>query len=335
MTTRSRTRWARATALVALIGGLLAVAATPAAGAPAPIRFLSVSAENLKPGDTVRIRFRVTNTGKAAETAIVVVGGGLTCNTGCRAEPNLGPGESRDLDAKLTAPKVNPGETSGLNISVAVRLGGQNSFDHRTVYVSGTGASPPGAGEPAAGVDRVIGRVRDTAGKAIGGAAVTVGDSAGHEYTATSDRSGRFAIRSSAANPIAKGTITVIAVMDGYRTAGTTVKGRAGGTATVRLTLAAAKAAPTTAPPSAAAPLVAADETPEASTAAAAPPSAETLSDDGGSLLPYTLLGGLLVAAGLGALALMAARRRRDAAPAVADAPTALLHTTLPRHPRV
>jgi hypothetical protein len=104
----------------------------------------------------------------------------------CNAPPVPGgAGRSQDFEAALVAPKVSSGETSGRNISVAVRLGGQNSFDHKMVYVHGAGASTPGADKPSSGVDRVSGRVRDTGGKAIGGVALTVRDSAGHQCRTT------------------------------------------------------------------------------------------------------------------------------------------------------
>ncbi|SIM51559.1 Carboxypeptidase regulatory-like domain-containing protein [Micromonospora cremea] len=358
MTTRLRARWARAAVLIALTGGTLAVSAAPVAGAPAPISILSVSAENVKPGDKVRVQFRVTNNGSGAETAIVVVSGGLQCTTGCRAEPNLKPGQSQDFQATVVAPQVNAGETLGLNISVAVRLGGQNSFDYKMVYIHGPGTSQPGAGtsQPGAGapqpgadkpsseVDGVSGQVGDTSGKAIGGVALTVRDSAGHEYRTTSDRSGRFSIKSGAGKTIAEGRITVVAALDGYRTTRTTVRGSAGDTASVRLTLAAV-AAPAKTPPSPTA-TATADEAPEPETsvAAAAPPALEAVSDEGSGSLPF-ILGGLLVAAGLGALALMVNRRRNTpdkpaphaatqlTAPAgagMSDAPTAVLHTRPP-----
>ncbi|MBM2619420.1 carboxypeptidase regulatory-like domain-containing protein [Actinoplanes sp. LDG1-06] len=285
-----------------VIASILGVPAAPVAAAPAPVRIQSVSAENVKPGDTVRVRFRVTNTGSATETAIVVVGGGLRCETGCRAEPRLGPGKSRNLEARLVAPEAGPGETSGLNISVAVRLGGQNYFDHKTVYVHG-------AGRPATDVARVSGRVRDSGGKAIRGAALTVQDSAGHEYRKTSDRSGRFSLRSTADRPIAAGSITVVATMDGYRTARKTLTGAAGGAVNALVTLTAV-ATPTRTPSSSAvtaSPLAAVEGTVEPTT----PPALAAVSDEGGGSLPFKFLGGLLIAAGLGALTLVMIRRRR------------------------
>ncbi|MEU7711563.1 carboxypeptidase regulatory-like domain-containing protein [Micromonospora chalcea] len=337
MTTRSRVRWARAAVLATLAGGTFAVAAAPATAAPETVSILSVSAENVKPGETVRVRFRVTNTGRRAETAIVVVGGGLRCATGCRAEPNLGPGQSRTFDATLVAPDARPGETTGLNISIGVRLAGQSSYAYKMVYVHGPGASPTGGAEPAAGVSGVSGRVLDADGKAIGGADLTIRDSAGHEYRTTSNRSGQFSITSKAGRTIAEGSITVRASMDGYRAARATVRGRAGDVATVRLTLAAvATTSPT--PAAEASPLAAAadDDTP-----AAAPPALKAAGEEGGSTSMF-LLGGLLVTAGLGALALVLVRRRNApsavaeavAPPAtwlpaggnLADAPTAILH---------
>jgi hypothetical protein len=330
MTPRSRARWARAAALIALAGAALVVPSAPAAGAPAPISILSVSAENVKPGDKVRVRFRVTNNGGGAETAVVVVGGGLRCTAGCRAEPNLAAGKSRDFEATVVAPDTGPGETTGLNISVAVRLGGQNSYDFRMVYVHGAGA--PGAGTPSAGADQVgavSGRVRDSGGKA----AVTVRDSAGHEYRATTDRSGRFSVRSTAGKPIAGGRITVAAAKEGYRTARTTVKGPAGETVSVRMTLATASASASPSDDVAASPLAEKDETPRAepSLAAAADPNFRAVNDEGSGSPMFIALGGLLVAAGLGALVLMVVRRRRspgEPAPSAAgldEPPTAVL----------
>lgn len=329
--------------MITLAGGTLAVSAAPATAAPETVRILSVSAENVKPNETVRVQFRVTNNGSKAETAIVVVGGGLRCTSGCRAEPNLGPGRSQTFDATLVAPDARPGEITGLNISIGVRLGGQNSYDFKMVYVHGPGASSSGGDKPPAGVKGVSGRVRDAGGKAIGGVDLTVRDSAGHAYRATSSPSGQFSITSSASKTIAAGTITVSAAKDGYRTARTTVRGSAGDVATVRLTLSAV-AAPTKASPSPeaeASPLAAAgDGTPEA-----AAPNLKTVSDEESGSSPFFLLGGVLVAAGLAALTLLV-MRRRNTPDAVAeaggpsttqllpptgggmvDAPTAVLHT--------
>ncbi|GIF23492.1 hypothetical protein BJ973_004103 [Actinoplanes tereljensis] len=337
MTTRIGVRWARAAALITLAGGTLAVSAgAPAMAAPETVRILSVSAENVQPGETVRVQFRVTNTGSGSETAIVVVGGGLRCTDGCRAEPKLAPGASQTFDATLVAPDAAPGETIGLNISIGVRLGGQNSFAYQMVYVHGpgAGASTPGADKPATGVSRVSGRVRDADGKAIPGVGLTIRDSAGHEYRTTSDRSGQFSITSSAAKTITAGTITVDAAMDGYRTARKTVRGTDGKAATVRLTLSAV-ATPTTTPPTSAAaasPLTAAADAP-----GTVPPTLQAVSDDSSSSPLFFALGGVLVAAGLSALALLAIRRRKAPhepaeamAPAggySADAPTAILRT--------
>jgi hypothetical protein len=310
VTTRSRSRRVRAAAWAGLAGAILAAPAAPVTAAPAPIRILSVSAENVEPGDKVRVRFRVTNTGKAAEPAIVVVGGGLRCTTGCRAEPNLAAGRSRDFEATLVAPAARPGEVSGLNISVAVRLGGQNSYDFTMVHVHGKGTSPTGTGQPPAEVKRVAGRVRDSGGKAVGGVSLTVQDKAGHEYRTTSDRSGRFALTSTARRPITAGTITVVATKDGYDTARTTARGTAGGAVNVRLTLPAKTAPPTAspAPEVSASPLAIAGDP-----LAATPPALETVSDDSSASLPFKLLGGLLVTVGLCALVLVTLRRRNAA----------------------
>ena len=263
MTTRLRVRWARAAALVALTGGTLAVSAAPATAAPAarphPER-VGGEREARRDGARAIPRHEQRAAGPKRPS--------WWSAAACDAPPDAGrsrtsdPAGAKTFDTTLVAPKARPGEITGLNISVAVRLGGQNSFDYKMVYVHGPGTSTPGADKPAAGVNQVSGRVRDTGGKAIGGAALTIRDSAGHEYRTTSNRSGRFSITSSAGKTIAEGPITVGAAMDGYRTARTTVRGTAGDVATVRLTLSAV-AAPTKTSPSpaaAASPLAAADE---------------------------------------------------------------------------
>ena len=144
-------RWTRTAALIALTGGTLAMCAAPVAGAPAPISILSVSAEHVKPGDKVRVQYRVTNTGSRAQTAIVVVGGGLECTIGCRVEPTLKPGQSQDFQATVVAPQVDANTTLGVNISVGVRLDGEASFDFKFVYIYGPGAPLPGPGAPQPG----------------------------------------------------------------------------------------------------------------------------------------------------------------------------------------
>ena len=322
--------------MIALAGATLAVSATPVAAAPPAIRIESVSSDNVKSGATVRVRFRVTNNGRGTERAFVAVSGGLRCTKGCSATKDLGPGESATFGATVVAPKVNVGEESGRNLAVTVRIGLQTGFAHQMILVRGADA-------PSTAVTQVSGRVRDADGKAVGGATVAVRDSAGHTYEATSDGSGKFSIRSSDSKPIAPGSITVAAGKDGYRTARVTARGVAGSAATVRLILAAV-AAPSKTPPSptaeASSPVVAEEPVAEESVAGVAPPATvKTAGDEGGGLLLFAILGGLLVVAGLGALAVMLIRRRNSpdkpgtlVSPGggFADAPTAVLRTVPP-----
>jgi hypothetical protein len=316
VTTRLRTRSVRAAALTALAGAALVVSATPAAAAPPAIRIESVSSENVASGESVRVRFRATNNERRTARVFVAVSGGLRCTAGCSASQDLGPGRSETFSATLVAPEVHPSEVSGRNLAVSVRVGRQTAFDHRMIYVHG-------GDKPSAPVGGVSGRVRDADGKAVGGAAVTVRDSAGRSHRTTSDRDGRFSVRSSDSRPIAVGSLKIVAAKDGYRTARATVQGAAGGTATVRLTLAAV-ATPSKKPPSpsaAASPPAVAEEpaTEESADGAAPPATLRTAGDEGSGLLLFTILGGLLVAAGLGTLALVLIRRRNG--PATPGAP--------------
>ncbi|MBG0566594.1 carboxypeptidase-like regulatory domain-containing protein [Actinoplanes aureus] len=340
MTTRLRARLVRSAAVTALAGAILAVPAAPVMAAPPGIRIVSVSSENVRSGESVRVRFRATNNESGRETIFVAVSGGLQCTAGCSASPAIGPGQSETFDATVVAPKVNKNEVSGRNLAVSVRIGTQTAFDHKMIYVHGA-EQPPS--QPSSAVSQVSGRVRDTDGKPIGGATLTVRDSAGHDYRTTSGRAGRFAIKSSAGKPIAVGLITVDVRKDGYRTARATVQGAAGSAATVRLTMAAVATPSRTPPsPSAEASRPAATEEPatEEGSAGAAPPAAlKEVSDDGESSPLWIILGGLLVAAGLGALVLVLIRRRNapnSNSPAgapgagMADSPTAVLRTVPP-----
>jgi hypothetical protein len=320
--TRSSARRTRAVVTVALAGAALAVAATPAAAAPPAIRIQSVSSDSVQSGESVRVRFRATNNNQRTEEVFVAVSGGLRCTAGCSTAENIRPGRSRTFEATVVAPRVRAGEESGRNLAVSVRIGTQTAFDHKMILVRG-------ADPPSSAVDRISGRIRDAGGRAVRGASLTVQDSAGHDHRTTSTGSGRFSITSSTSRPIAAGPLTVVAVKDGYRTARATVRGAAGGSATVRLTLTAVATPATTAPsPTAAAstPEVAATEE---SLAVAAPAPTRTTDDGGSGLLMYTVLGGLLVAAGLGTLVLLVIRRRSGdvhLAPAVDD-PTVVLRT--------
>ncbi|MFG1604811.1 carboxypeptidase-like regulatory domain-containing protein [Actinoplanes sp. NPDC049265] len=343
MTTAIRARWTFAAAVIALVGGPLAVSAEPAAAAAPSIVIERLSSDNVKSGETVRVRFRVTNNERGTQRAFVVVGGGLRCTAGCSATRDFGPGRGASFDATLVAPQVSANEQSGRNLSVAVRMGAENAFANKLIMVRGSDQAP-GGDKPAAGVSQVSGRVVDADGKAVGGAAVTVRDSTGHEYRTTSNGDGRFSLRSSAGKPIAAGSISVAAVKDGYRAFRTKVRGAAGGAATVRLTLAAVPAA-STPPPSpsvvASSPAVAEVPVTEESSAGAPLGTLKNVSDQGDGPLLFSILGGLLVAVGLGALVMMLIRRRGqdepgEPAPAapvtvsMADAQTAVLRAVPP-----
>jgi len=321
---------ARAAAVLVLAGVAIMAPASPVAAAPPSIRIESVSSETVPSGGTVRVRFRATNNERRAETVFVAVSGGLRCTAGCSASPRIGPGRSRTFDATLVAPKVDAGQTTGLNLAVSVRVGTQTAFDHQLITVRGGGQAP----EPEART--ISGRVRDAAGRAISGVTLTVRDSAGHEYRTTSDAAGRFSLTSSDSRPITAGAVTIVARKDGYRRARATVRGN-----TVRLTMAAV-AAPSKKPSPSPSPSASSEVRALADTEAPAssPPAALRLADDGegnGTLL-LMLLGGLLVAAGVGALVLMLLRlRRRPVSPAgaggagLADAPTAVLRAVPPQ----
>ncbi|MEV6490276.1 carboxypeptidase regulatory-like domain-containing protein, partial [Actinoplanes sp. NPDC051633] len=143
------------TGLLVVTGTALAVSATPVAAASPAIRIERVSSDNVRSGESVRVRFRVTNNNeRGTDRAFVAVSGGLRCTAGCAASANLKAGQSKNFTATVVAPRVRPGEETGLNLAVTVRIGVQTGFANKLILVRG-------ADKPSTAVSRVSGRVRD------------------------------------------------------------------------------------------------------------------------------------------------------------------------------
>ena len=312
VTTHLRARAAQAGALLALVGGIIAATASPVLAA-GPTVVIDNADNQVESGGSATVEFTVSNTDEVDlgqnQLTVNVSGSGMACKSGCGANGTLKAGAERSFKATLTAPEVNAGQTRNFTVKVNVTLGGKPASANATIAVRGP--------DKPKSVRQVSGKVRDDKGKSVSGAQVIMKDTAGHQYDTTSNGSGGFAFSSSDSKPIAVGTISVGAGKDGFESAAVNVQGAAGKTVNVTLTLASTAAATPSATPSvteeASAP--ADDEATDEATDGASQNALDankTAGEDGNGSLLFIILGGLLVAAGIGAIVLVLMRRKNN-----------------------
>jgi hypothetical protein len=312
VTAQLRARAVRVGALLALVGGMLAVASSPALAADPQVQ-ISVGTRDVQSGATVDVSYTVTNPNDAPAVFLVSINGnGFTCVSGdCSPQtpPVAGHATSNPFRATLKAPTVAAGQNQTLTVSVLARSAvGQNSVGSSNVTFTVHGADKPQA------VRQVSGKVKDQDGKAVAGADVGMLDSQNHQFRTTSNDSGLFQFTSTDKDPIAPGALTVGANKAGFKTVTVNVQGQADKTVNVPLTLTATAASPSPSPSATDATTAPADDATQAATDAASPPPAaapqNTANDSKGNSMLYIILGALLVAAGIGAIVLLVMRRR-------------------------
>ncbi|WIM96669.1 carboxypeptidase-like regulatory domain-containing protein [Actinoplanes oblitus] len=326
MTTHLRGRAIQAGAFLALVVGLVAGVQT-AALADSPTVQMPESLSGAS-GTTVTVSYTVGNPGSQGDgggtggeqgggdpnVGIVAELAGGACNSGCGSQTATIPvGQKQSFNAQIALPQVGQGQTQDLFFQVTATVAGSPPTT-RKVKITAKGPEAPKT------VRQVSGKVRAVDGTRLAGASVAMTDSQGHTYQATTDGDGQFAFTSSDAQPISPGSITVGAVLDGYKGGKTTVNGRANRSvsATVTLKPAAAASASASASPSVSASATPADEateddepTTDAATAANTVAADTTnASEDGGISWMLLVVGGLLVAAGIGAMVLVMLRRK-------------------------
>ncbi|GAA4595559.1 hypothetical protein GCM10023107_34470 [Actinoplanes octamycinicus] len=323
MTTHLRGRAVQAGAFLALVAGLVAGVQTAALAASPTVDLPgSLSGDS---GATVTVEYTVGNPGDSngggsgegqGNTDVLVVtsqSGGSGCN-GCGSTTDpLKPGETKSHTAQIVLPQVGQGQNQTVTFQVTATAPGSPPTS-RSVEITVKGPEAPQA------VRQVSGKVRATDGTRLAGATVAMTDSQNHTYQATTDGDGQFAFSSSDAQPIVPGPITVGAVLEGYKGAKTTVTGRANKsvTATVTLKPVASASASASASPSTSVSATPADDatddeaTGDATTGPANTVAADTTkaSEEGGVSWMLLVVGGLLVAAGIGAMVLVLMRRK-------------------------
>ena len=312
MTTHLGARAVQAGALLALVGGMLAVASSPAQAIAPAVQITSVSSTNIASGERTTVKYTVTNPNPPVPGAgqVRIEVSGMSCRGDCSPAVNIGTNETREFSAELTGPNVNPGSTRQVRIQVKATVGNDSNTDTNTVTVRGPDRPQQ--------VRQISGRVRDEDGKTISGAQVVMQDSSDHQYETTSNGDGGYSFSSSDDRPITPGAVSVGAGKNGFTAAAVTVQAAAGKTVNVPLVLKAIAAATPSATPTAT-DAASAEPLDEESVAAADPATAgadtetaATSSDSGSGSLLFIILGGLLVAAGVGAIVLVLMRRRNN-----------------------
>jgi hypothetical protein len=306
VTTHLRGRAVQAGAFLAVVGGTIAVAASPAHAEPPGVSIDSVSSTDIASGDKTTIKFTITNPGDTPGFAAATVSG-LDCSGDCSPRTRLNGGQSQDFTAVLTGGRVDPGEKKTVRIQVSARLNRETADATEEITVRGPDKPQQ--------VRQVSGRVKDADGDVVSGAQILLKDSQGHQYDTTSDGDGGYQFTSSEDKPISPGSLFIAAGKNGYSTVTVNAKGTAGKTVNVSLTLPVKAASPSATPsPTETASEAPLDEATDPATAAvdtAVPtPQQAANADDGNGSLLFIILGGLLVAAGIGAIVLVLMRRK-------------------------
>jgi hypothetical protein len=249
--------------------------------------------------------YNVTNNNEVPGLVRVRVTG-VNCNGDCGSASILGPGDTRQFTATLTAPRVDPGQTRNVQVQVSATV--NNDTGRASQELTVRGPDKPKT------VRQVVGRVRDSGGKPVSGASVGVRDSQGHSYTTTTNNDGRFQFNSTDQRPIVAGALSVATVKQGFEAVTVSVQGGADRVVNVPLTLRGGEAPATTAPTST---KTSAPPTEDPTDEATVPATDVTTADatnaannSGSSSMLFILLGALLVAAGIGAIVLVLMRRR-------------------------
>jgi len=326
VTTHLRARWAQAGALLAVVVGGIAVAPAVALADPPDVQITSLSTDVLS-GSSVSMSFHVSpaNGGGAGQSAANIKVTGMDCQGVCSQIAAIGQ-DGKDFSVTLKAPTVNAGGTKTVTVTVTATINGESNSANQPVNVKGPDKPQT--------VTSISGKVRDQNNKAISGANVAMKDSGGHSYSTTTNGSGGYSFNSSDAQPISPGTISVGALKDGFDTATVSVQASAGKSVSVPLTLKAVAATASASPSvtaSAVASAAATDDTATEDPAAGdtAPANTNTNSasaDQGGSFgsTLFLVLGGLLVAGGVGAIVLVLMRRKNNDGSGPDDDPTAM-----------
>lgn len=308
----------RAGVVVALAASaLLASPAPPAAAEPPTVTISILSPATINSGQQATLQFRVTNRNPDATSFSIAVAvfGGLSCSGDCDLQREIGPGGTETFNARLAGGNVPPGQTRSGQVRITAEAGGEVGTASRNMTVRGPEQPQVQT------VKEISGRVTDqNTGDPVSGATVMIQDAQNRTYQTTSNGSGNFRFLGSEEKPIAPGRISLGAIKNGVTKTTELTAGADQVVTNQRIVLALSPAATPSAEPT---PEVTEEpgqetEAPEepAATTAETPQQQAASNEDSGSGLGSWLLiimGGLLVALGVGAIVLLLMRRKENA----------------------
>ncbi|MFD0817508.1 carboxypeptidase-like regulatory domain-containing protein, partial [Micromonospora zhanjiangensis] len=311
MTTHRHAWLQRAGVVVALATS--ALLALPAVAASAQPRIdVSPGSVTLQAGSDATVTVRINGSAGDGPVTISLTGlpNGVSCASGCgTVPPNVGTTtQLLTLKAAANAPDAN----SRVTVRAEANPGGPDTGDFTLIV---KGAAPPEAQT----VKEVSGRVVDAAtGDPVADADVGLQDSAGHNYPARTNSNGAYRFTGSSGQPIAPGQIRIGAAK-GNVTNTKTVSANAGQVLnnqkiTLKLTAATPSATPSASePPTEEPPETPGDANETPGDATGQPAASDKKSDEGGfSSWLLIIVGGLLVALGVGAIVLLVMRRKEN-----------------------
>jgi hypothetical protein len=311
--TTHRQAWTqRAGVVLALASSaLLALPAAPALAAPPDVSNVSASPSSVEAGATTKVQFNLTfqQSSDSANVTVRSNNSKLTCIDGCSGT-NINKSDTYSATFKLT-PNITANETATITITATDNkiLGGQSQASVQVALV----------GKPQVQtVAEVSGKVTNsTDGKAVSGASVLLRDSQGNEFTSTTGSTGSYRFTGTASKPITPGSLQLGAKKDeAFKSKDLSASA---GQRLTNQNLVLVLAAPTASASAEAVPTdTAAQDT--ANPADTSPPAANAAANQnsGSGLSSWMLIivGGLLVALGVGAIVLLVMRRKENDADA-------------------
>ena len=319
MTTHRRAWTTRAGVVVALAAtALVAPPAAPALAVDPTIEISGPTTTTLNPGQRVTLTIRITNNepksdsvqeGETDSFTISVTSSfsELRCEKGCNETREIVRGKPDSITVTLVAGNVGAGQSRTGQVHIQVQGLPGNASESRTFTVRS--ATPPM-------VRSITGKVTDIeTGRPIAGAIVAMSDSQNHRYSTTTDANGTYQFVSSASSPISPGEIVIAAEAENYSRSDFKKITAAAGQAVTGPTLALrslASPSPSASPSASPTPEESAEAATDETPAAVDPDPAASKRSDGGGFGSWLLilLGGLLVAVGVGAIVLLLVRRK-------------------------
>jgi len=304
--------------VAALACGGLAVTTSPALADPPNVTIRQL-ANTVDSGQTTQLRYRVDSDqqgGEEVDITVDIQGSGLRCDGGdCGGRASLDgnpvQGFRGDFTATLRASELPPGSNRTVTVRVLAR-NDDGQAQSAAIRVTIRGPEAPDT------IQSISGRVVNIdTGKGIDDVLVVMQDSDNHRYDTTTNRNGEFKFTSTESRPISPGQIDIAAGKEGFQNNQTSTNVSAGQAKSgLRITL---KSNAPRSPSASASPTT--EESPEETPEEELPSEEESIdpaaagnqeSDSGGGLFSWVLiiLGGLLVALGVGAIVLLVIRRK-------------------------